>query len=493
MILQILEEINTAKGKAKVKILESYKTNIALQKVWLMTYSRMNFGTSIIIPLSDGNSNALPKYDTVIALLDKLRSREVTGNAAKSLIQQTLSGLHPDCIEVYNRIIKSNLKCGIGFSAGEKVYGKALFKKYPVMLISPHCNKKAAKIISEGAVLQLKSDGVRGIAEITCEGVCKYFSRSGEVFNGLEKFDKQIAELMKHYYWEDLQSEKTNLDGEFVVIDENGVHQPSKTSGIMKSCIDGTATQEDIDSLTFYVWDMYEDNETSIYYDRLENLSDMIKESESVDNICLVQSWSVNTIDEVHSKYAEIVKTGNEGVVLKSLKNIWSDKRVTDCIKYKEKHRAEFRITDWYYGEEGKEFQNVLGGYTVESACGKVISNTGSGLSFAERGILMDCSGTKPKARRGTGGILMDCSGTKPKACRGTDGNYLLDPEFDFEEAIDNIVSIEYNRRTKSKNVLRETWSLRFPIVKQFRCDKSEANTLEEMVVEESKSYGLRT
>ncbi|AFK66685.1 DNA ligase [Colwellia phage 9A] len=477
MILDILNEIAATKGKAKVKVLEKYKTNICLQEVWHMTYSRMNFGTSVVVSLSDGNSEASVNYGAVIALLDKLRCREVTGNAAKSLIAQTLTGLHPDCIEVYNRIIKSNLKCGIGFTAAQNVYGDTLFKKYPVMLISAHCNKKAAKIIADGAVLQLKSDGVRGVAEITREGIVSYFSRSGEVFNGLEKFDPQINAILKRYYWKDPLSEKTNLDGEFVVIDKNGVHQPSQTSGIMKKCIEGTATKEDIDSLTFYVWDMYEDNDGDTYYDRLEDLTDMLKEAaEHITSITLVQSWFVKTLDEVHRIYAEIVKTGNEGVVLKSLKNVWKDTRVTDCIKYKEKHRAEFLITGFYMGDKGGEFQNVLGGYNIKSHCGIVISNTGSGLSYADRGILP----------------VGFAKNNKPIYKKGADGNYPLDPDFNFKEMVDTIISIEYNKRTKSKDG-RESYSLRFPIFKQFRDDKSQANTMEEMILEEQSSYGLRT
>jgi ATP-dependent DNA ligase len=476
MILNILNEITALKGKKKVTLLESYKDNIALREIWIFAYTRMNFGTSVMIPLTVGDPTKNPEQGDcqIVALLDKLRNREVTGNAAKLLIQDTLTGLHPDCIEVYNRVIKGNLKCGIGVTAGQSVYGD-IFKKYPVMLISPHCNKKAAKIVADGAVMQLKSDGVRGVAENGESNDVKFFSRQGEEFHGLEKFIPQIQELKQQCLDSDGIGSRIDFDGEFCVI-QNSVHMPSIASGIMNSCIHGTATQEEIDQLTFMVWDLidheYLADEDDIYGERLATLEDVF-EVNRFPNVDLIEGWRVTSLDEVHAKYAEIVKSGNEGVVLKSLLNLWADKRVTDCIKYKEKHRAEFRIKAWYYGDTGGEFQNVLGGYEISSEDGKVLSNTGSGLSFAERGI------------------LMDTSGKKPKALKGTDGNYLLDPDFDFEEKVDSIVSIEYNQRSKSKDG-RETYSLRFPIVKQFRCDKIEANTLEEMIAEEGSSYGLR-
>lgn len=481
MILSILNEISDAKGtKKKVAILESHKDNKLLQAVWHITYSRSNLGTSVIQKvICDSSRNSEQGDFLVLSLLESLRDKVVTGNDAKVLITNVLTGLHPDCIELYNRIIKGNLKCGIGFTAGATVYGKQLFKTYPVMLISAHCNKKAARIVSEGAVMQLKSDGVRGIAESDESGDVLFFSRQGEKFHGLDKFIPYIQEIKNSIIDNDgiLSSESSlmSFDGEFCVIID-GIHMPNIASGILNSCIHGTASEEDIEKLTFVVWDSIT-NEPITYSERLYNLQCAFKDTNTKD-IQLVDSWEVDSLEDVHDKYSEIVRSGNEGVVLKSLLNIWKDKRVTDCIKYKEKHSASLEILSYYYGESGKEFQNVLGGFSIASSCGTVLSNTGSGLSLSQRGVLSE-------------GI--DSKG-KPIYKKDSDGNYkpVENIESFLESYVSSIVEIEYNKRTKTRNVLRETFSLRFPIIKHFRCDKISADSVEGMIEEEFKSYGLK-
>lgn len=473
MILDILESINKEKGKKKVVELSKHKDNTLLQELWYFTYGRVKFNTNVIVEPSLGDCDAVANYGVVVALLDRLRCKVVTGNAAKELITDTLSKLNPRCIEIYNRVIKGNLKCGIGEKAGNEVWGKDFIKPFPVMLISAHCPKKAAKIISNpsGAVMQLKSDGVRCIVHGEYEGDIKFYSRQGEEFHGLSsKFEEFISRF----------TEKMGtcigayqIDGEMVYIGEDGVHDPRKAAGIMNSCIHGTASERDIESLQYIIWDMTADGDDAgmKYGDRLHELQSFVDGYESVS---VVPSWKVTTLEEVHQKYNEILESGNEGVVLKSLSNVWADKRVTDCIKYKAKHEAEFMITGWYKGEAGNEMCNVIGGYEISSACGKVVANTGSGLTFKDRNI------------------LTEVVNGKEVAVKDADGYFVPNPDIDNDDLIGSIVTIEYNARTLDKNG-RETYSLRFPIFKGVRFDKTEADTLETMISQESSTNGLRT
>jgi DNA ligase-1 len=473
MILDILESINKEKGKKKIVELSKHRENMLLQELWLLTYGRANFHTNVIVDPSIGDCGAVSDYGSVISLLDKLRCKVVTGNSAKELITDTLSKLNPRCIEIYNRVIKGNLKCGIGEKAGNEVWGKDFIKPFPVMLISAHCPKKAAKIISDplGAVMQLKSDGVRCIVHGEYQSGIKFYSRQGEEFHGLSgKFEKAICRFTT-----DMGTEigAYQIDGEMVYIGEDGVHDPRKAAGIMNSCIHGTASETDIDSLHYIIWDMIAENDDMDmkYDDRISLLQDYVRDYQCVS---VVPSWEVTTLEEVHQKYNEILESGNEGVVLKSLSNVWSNKRVTDCIKYKARHQAEFKITGWYKGESGNEMCNVIGGFNVESACGKVVASTGSGLTFDDRNILTE---------------VVD---GKVVAVKDSDGYYVPNPDINNDDLIGSIVTIEYNTRTLDKNG-RETYSLRFPIFKGIRFDKTEADTLEIMIAQESSTNGLRT
>lgn len=474
MILDILESINKEKGKKKVVELSKHKDNVLLQELWYFTYGRVKFNTNVIVDPSIGDCGAVPAYGAVVSLLDKLRCKVVTGNAAKELITDTLSKLNPRCIEVYNRVIKGNLKCGIGEKAGNEVWGKNFIEPFPVMLISAYCPKKAAKIISNpsGAVMQLKSDGVRCIVHGEFNSAIKFYSRQGEEFHGLShNFEGFISEFTISM-GTDIGGYQ--LDGEMVYIGEDGIHDPRKAAGILNSCIHGTATEEDVASLHYIVWDMtaeYDDPDLP-YNGRLGLLEEHVPCTYTFP-MSVVPSWYVSSLEEVHQKYNEILESGNEGVVLKSLSNVWESKRVTDCIKYKAKHQAEFIITGWYQGESGNEMQNVIGGFNLQSSCGKVLANTGSGLTFSDRNVLTEMV-------KG-----------KETAVRDSNGYFVPNPDMDNDDFIGKIVTIEYNARTLDKNG-RETYSLRFPIFKGIRFDKTEANTLEEMIEQEESTNGLR-
>jgi ATP-dependent DNA ligase len=474
MILDILETINREKGKKKVELLSKHKDNVLLQELWFLTYGRVKFHTNVVVDPSIGDCGAEFNYGAVVSLLDKLRSKVVTGNAAKDLITNTLSQLNPRCIEIYNRVIKGNLKCGIGEKAGNEVWGKDFIKPFPVMLISPHCPKKAAKIISDprGAVMQLKSDGVRCIVHGDYVSGVKFYSRQGEEFQGLhQKFSSEIEAFTT-----DMGTDigEYQIDGEMICLDENGVHNPRKAAGILNSCIHGTVSEEDVASLRYIIWDMTASNDDNdmTYEERLYALESFINNCD-YEHISVVPSWRVKTLEDVHTKYNEILDSGNEGIVLKSLSNVWADKRVTDCIKYKAKHQAEFIITGWYKGESGNEMCNVIGGYNIESSCGKVKSNTGSGLTFKDRNI------------------LMEVVGGKEVAVKDDNGYYVPNPDINNDDMIGKVVTIEYNARTNDKNG-RDTWSLRFPIFMGIRFDKSEADTLETIIAQEASANGLR-
>ena len=494
-LIETLDKIKSLKGHKKLSHLSSNSDLPLLKTIWHLAYGGHVFNTAKLFPLGPYTDTLLDEPEAVIQLLGDLESRKYTGNEAKARIATILEGLNADCVDLYNRIIKKNLKCGIGIAAGNEVWGEDFIWIMPVMLVSPHCNKKAMKIINSGsAVLQLKSDGVRGLVESntsytshptgmnnvnTPPGFDKHFAcyrtRQGEHLVGFaEVWDSRIQALI-HSVFGDAPSSTPNepfsLDGEFCIVDENGVHNFSAASGILGKAIDGTATVAEIESLTYIIWDLYGygENSTEEYGERIQDLDWHCK---AVDGIEFVPTWKVTTIEEVHAKYREIVKAGNEGVILKSLDNIWSATRVTDCIKYKEKHQTELMIASWYYGESGKEFQNVLGGYTVESECGMVRANSGSGLKEIDRGILMDANG---------------------KALKDDNNFYIPSPNLveNLELRVGKITTIEYNQRTLAEG--SQVYSLRFPIFKGIRIDKTEADTMETMVQQESASYGLRT
>ena len=73
-----------------------------------------------------GKESVNEKIDTVTYLLDRLRKRQITGNAALDLVENFLSDFDKESREFITKIIERDLKAGISTSIINKVFPKLI-------------------------------------------------------------------------------------------------------------------------------------------------------------------------------------------------------------------------------------------------------------------------------------------------------------------------------------------------------------------------------
>ena len=88
------------------------------------------------------------------------------------------------------------------------------------------------------------------------------------------------------------------------------------------------------------------------------------------------------------TKTKELIRLGEEGTILKSMSDdfFWADEDPSYYqVKLKAEAECEFKIIGAYEGDPKKKYAGMLGGITVRSKDGLIVSNCGSGFTDAQR------------------------------------------------------------------------------------------------------------
>lgn len=379
-VYEILESISNVSGKnEKESILSSHKDNQLLQECFRLAYSpTVQF---YIKNIRDGwqhfEEYPFVTHD-VLDMLTHLSTRQFTGNAAMELLVDTLSAIDYRAAEVVCRIIKKDLRCGVGQSTINKVWKDLIVT--PPRKGAVSMSEKALSKIKYPAAIELKSDGSYCASVCSSDGVTM-MSRNGNPITGLTLLESELSNPA---------FEGFALEGELVYDLTKGTREFG--NGIIGKVIKGTATQEECDGVYYQVWDCIDTN----YYqpkgeypftntERRNLLEIMIQES-GCERIKLIPRTIVNSFDEANSVFEGYVRAGFEGAILKQLNTYWVDNgKPVDCVKMKRKDTADLEIVGMYEGE-GKA-AGKLGGLLLESDCGDIKVSCGSGFSDEQREI----------------------------------------------------------------------------------------------------------
>lgn len=438
-VLKILNQIEQAKGKEKLEILMSQKSNEYLKEVCRLTYSpTVQF---YIKKIPDGwqhSEVAEPNWNTIFQKLEKLSSREITGHKAVDyLINGILSCCDHEISEVVHRVVKKDLKCGIGASTINKVWKNLIVK--PPRQGACSMNEKSLKKMEsiKNLTVELKSDG--SYAASVCGEETTMMSRNG---NPLE-----IPSLQEH-----LSSGAFNgfaLEGELI-------YDPTKATreegnGHITRIVKGTASEEHLNNVYYQVWDCID----TTYYEpkgeypftnreRRELLEIMVAEYNGwcVENgvknrILLIPRKENVTVEDAFTIFEDYVRDGFEGAIAKDMDSTWKDNgKPSYCIKLKRKEPCDLKVTGIYEAEKGSKYEGMLGGLHCESSCGRIKVDVGSGFNDEER---------------------KEFFSNPPK-----------------------IIEVEYDSITKDKRTKQE--SLFLPIYKNARYDKLESDSYQDIL-----------
>jgi DNA ligase-1 len=350
-----------------------------------------------------------------IKLLDRLASRELTGNAARDAVTNALALYTPDTQQYLARIIAKDLKAGFSETTLNKIY-PGLVDRFGCML--------AYKVDDSyewtfPVLAEAKYDGTRTLALVT-EKEVTYYSRNGKIAeNSVGLFDEDLIAL-RNYYGMDMAFDGEALASNFT----ETLNAKRKSNTEAKS------------NMKFYVFDAIplscwrEQKFDIVQSDRSQNLQLAIH---FVKPVKVVKSKSriCNDYAEVRAFFKEMLEEGYEGLIVKKpdAPYIWD--RDNAWAKIKPVFDYDGEVVGFYEGRG----RNVgrLGGISIKGTDenGNYFeSNVGSGFSDAMREEIWN----------------------------------------NKEKYLGMTAQVEAQELSKSE--ARECFSLRFPIFVMFRTDK---------------------
>lgn len=327
-------------------------------------------------PNTDSHAASLA---SMLPALNDLSNRAVTGNAAIERLQMILQAVSAEDAKVIERIISKDLKCGVSEGTVNAVW-PGLIHEYPCMLASAYDQKLVDKV-KFPAYVQLKLDGMRFNA-IVRNGAVEFRSRNGK--------EIQIADPLFALPFIVMAGD-TNVvfDGELLVRGNDGNFLDRKTgNGILNKAVKGTQSKAEGEMVCATLWDaiLLEDFENGVdktsYEERFIELQNSVKHAAD-DRVGIVWNKEVNTMDEAREIFEQFLAAGQEGIILKTKQMIWENKRSKHQIKLKGELECDLKVVDWIEGT-GKHVGR-LGALVLESSCGSVKVNVGTGFNDADR------------------------------------------------------------------------------------------------------------
>lgn len=252
----------------------------------------------------------------------------------------------------------------------------------------------------------------------------KVYTRSGK-----EILNANLNEAIR-----DIQSANCNniiLDGELLVReDDDTLMERKKANGIINRMLHGNA-EDEYARLDIRLFDMINLNAPKEpYFMRANYLRIFLEEVDRPET--LVESHTAYSTQEIQTLFKEYLNKGSEGIMIKSVYNTWSPKRVGDIMKLKAELTADLEVIA--YTEGTGKYEGMLGALVCRTRDNKLLVKVGTGLTDADRG---------------------------------------------YPPPIGSIVEVKYNAIIS--NVNEPTKSLFLPVYLQVRTDKQQANALDEL------------
>ncbi len=316
-------------------------------------------------------------------LLDYILQNNTGKDVVIGVIHSFRDTLDIDYYELFDSIITKSLTLGVDVLSINKCMGEVI-PIFSVQLANKYFDKPEVVEGKEFALTR-KIDGSRIIA-IKENNEVKFYTRQGQLYEGLVDLEKEMLETMP---------DNICLDGELTILDANGLSSKDQYKACMKiSRRDGIKH-----GLKMLVFDCMNASEfknqfcSRPYKIRRNMLVYIFRTSfaEVVDynDIALANSnhtyfemLPVLYVGEDTSKITEILKeqvnNGEEGIMINILDAPYSFKRTSDLLKCKLMRDVDLEVVG--YEEGSGAFSGMLGALLVRYKEGNIVK-VGSGIS----------------------------------------------------------------------------------------------------------------
>jgi DNA ligase-1 len=357
-----IEQIAQASGNAKQALInESVHHAPFVQFCKLALDPFITYGIKKVPEISGEGQSKMMGTDE-FDLLDKLASRELTGNAAKEAIEKALKSLTPKSADLMTKIIKKDLVAG--FSA------KAVNKALPGTIYTFECmlaHKFEEKRITFPIAVEPKYDGVRCLAMVIGDEV-KFFSRTGKEYLNYQHIGVELVAMLR----EAGITEDWVFDGEAMAKTFNETVGSARRTG--EAALD--SKYYFFESMSLKNFEQGDKRPHGVRRFEMNKLKDL-----ECDYILKTPMIIAEHMEDIMDMYNKILSEGGEGVIVKPLRGLYKRKRSHDWLKIKDTNSADCVITGFFEGEGA--MKGTLGGFIVDFNGVEV--RVGSGLDHHTR------------------------------------------------------------------------------------------------------------
>ena len=313
------------------------------------------------------------------SVISTLAHRRLTGNAAREWLSSLMENLTEEGQYLLSLLIDRKVGEGVGSSC--------IMKVFPALWHEPiysRCSLMSPKIKEafngmEFFYIQEKLDGSFAWAIKDDDGKSSLVTRQGNFY----------PQWMCDKILQGIPSGNV-LAGELLVYTKEGTILDRQTgNGILNSILSGdeeTARHAEY-TYTLTAWDaitydeFYVQKESkSIYESRLAKTITLVMLAE---NMSVVDTTVVYSLDEAFRIYARYLSENKEGAIIKSPSGVLKDNTSKDNVKLKMVFPIDLEVTGKYYGT-GK-YSTMLGGLELQSSDGLLKTNVGSGFTDLQR------------------------------------------------------------------------------------------------------------
>lgn len=397
-IYDLIEAIGAVSGRnEKEKLLEVAINDETLIEV--LRYANDPLITFGITPPKRLAREVGCEFDEVLtwSLLEKLRARTLTGNAARDEVKDMMACLTPKSAVLFERILNKDLRCGITATTINKV-APGTVPLFGVMLAHKY-EEKRIKTFPVG--VEPKLDGLRVMGLIRGNDA-RFFSRTGKPFPALDHLAEPVYRMVTRAWQaanfiiasdtrDSNQRELAKLyrnllggDSPRLVIDAEAIAGSfNETTGAVrrKSEVATDAVLHMFEALP-YDKIVGEPTPFGMIYKRRRNFLEFVASfAKPSDPIKTTFFQTAHSHDEIAAIYAAHRADGFEGAMVKPLDGLYVKTRSHAWLKCKNESSENLRVVSAFEGT-GK-YEGQLGGLIVERAGVQV--RVGGGFTDEQR------------------------------------------------------------------------------------------------------------
>lgn len=338
------------------------------------------------VPETQDQTNQINPWPRFWALLENLRTRGISGNAARTAIAELSEEFDSDEWNmVCRRVLIKDLRCGISEKTLNKILGKT---EYQIPVFS--CQLAQDSTDKPGKMrglkrLEVKLDGVRVLAVVQGSGV-SLMSRNGKEFSNFPQIAEFIEQGIQH---------RKKMSAGFApgfVLDGEIVGESFQT--LMRQAHRKTGAKTD--NMVYHVFDMIPlaDFQRGFWNMQQQSRLELLEKTLGfLDNTACVRGMPGLTVDldtaegqDIMKRFAQdAVAQGFEGIMIKDLDAPYECKRSSSWMKWKPTISVDLEVVDF---EEGTgRNAGRLGAIVCEGVDNgrRIRVNVGSGLSDVDR------------------------------------------------------------------------------------------------------------